>query len=137
MLQRRRSCWAWLLSRRYFKHYLLGKEFILRTDHISLRWLHNFQGLEGQLARWVEQLANFQYKIVHRPGKQHASADTLSRLPAFSVVPCVASSPPSDQCPVVCALMHVNQLAWLEQEAGVGDDLAEAQQEDAEIRLLL
>lgn len=49
---------------------------MLRTDHNSLRWLHNFQGLE-------EQLANFQYKIVHRPGKLHANADAPSRLPAF------------------------------------------------------
>lgn len=32
--------------------------------------------------------------------------------------------------------MHVNQLAWLEQEAGVGDDFADARQEDAEKRLL-
>lgn len=38
---------------KYFKHYLLGKESILRTDHNSLRWLYNFQGLEGQLVRWV------------------------------------------------------------------------------------
>ncbi len=34
-----------------FKHYLLRREFLLRTDHSSLRWLHNFSGLEGQLAR--------------------------------------------------------------------------------------
>ena len=54
---------------KHFKHYLLGKEFVLRTDHNSLRWLHNFQGLEGQLARWVEQLASFQYKNFHRPGR--------------------------------------------------------------------
>lgn len=46
-----------------------------------MRWLHNISGLEEQLARWVEQLANFQYKIIHRPGKQHANADTLSRPP--------------------------------------------------------
>ena len=69
---------------KHFKHYLLGKEFVLRTDHNSLRWLHNFQGLEGQLARWIEQLANFQYKIVHRPGKLHKNADALSRLPIIS-----------------------------------------------------
>lgn len=68
---------------KYFKHYLLGREFVLRTDHNSLRWLHNFQDLEGQLAHWLEQLANFQYKIVHRPGKLHSNADALSRLPAF------------------------------------------------------
>lgn len=67
----------------HFKHYLLGKEFVLRTDHNSLRWLHNFQGIEGQLARWLEQLATFQYKIVHRPGRVHANADALSRLPAY------------------------------------------------------
>ncbi len=47
-------------------------------------WLHNVQGLEGQLARWVEQLAIFQYKTVHRPGKAHANAHALSRLPAFA-----------------------------------------------------
>lgn len=33
---------------KYFKHFLLGKEFLLRTDHNSSRWLHNFRGLEGQ-----------------------------------------------------------------------------------------
>ena len=26
----------------YFKHYLMGKRFLLRTDHGSLRWLFNF-----------------------------------------------------------------------------------------------
>lgn len=36
---------------KHFKHYLLGAEFVFRTDHNSLRWLHNFQGIEGQLAR--------------------------------------------------------------------------------------
>lgn len=35
------------------------------------------------MARWVEQLANFQYKIVDRPGKLHNNADGLSRLPAY------------------------------------------------------
>lgn len=68
---------------KYFKHFLLGKEFLLRTDHNSLRWLHNFHGIEGQLARWLEQLAAFQYKIVHRPGKLHTNVDALSRLPGY------------------------------------------------------
>lgn len=43
---------------KYLIHELLGEEFILQTDHSSLRWLHNFQGLDRQLARWVEQLAS-------------------------------------------------------------------------------
>lgn len=34
-----------------FKHFLLGRECLLHTDHNSLRWLHNFHGVEGQIAR--------------------------------------------------------------------------------------
>ncbi|KAJ8007866.1 hypothetical protein DPEC_G00098630 [Dallia pectoralis] len=115
---------------KYFKHYLLGKEFILRTDHNSLRWLHNFKGLEGQLARWVEQLANFHYKIVHRPGKQHGNADALSRLPAFHEELVANPSPP-----VVAVVRQVGQL--VEADWNIVDDLAQAQQEDAEIKLLI
>lgn len=39
---------------RQFRHYLLGKKFLLRTDHGSLAWLFRFKCPEGQLARWLE-----------------------------------------------------------------------------------
>ena len=38
----------------HFRHYLLGQQFTLRTDHGSLTWLKNFKHPEGQLARWLE-----------------------------------------------------------------------------------
>lgn len=66
---------------RQFRYFLLGKRFILRTDHSSLRWLHSFKNIEGQAARWLEQLSNFDYTIVHRAGKDHQNADGLSRRP--------------------------------------------------------
>lgn len=69
----------------YFRHYLLGRKFLLRTDHSSLRWLHNFSQPEGQLARWLEHLAQFDYEIEHRPAKKHAKADSLSRRPVRPV----------------------------------------------------
>ncbi|KRX39366.1 Retrovirus-related Pol polyprotein from transposon 17.6 [Trichinella murrelli] len=53
--------------------------FTARTDHNSLRWLRNFREPEGQVARWLEQLAEYQFDVVHRPGKQHGNADALSR----------------------------------------------------------
>ena len=35
---------------------------------------------EGQVARWLEGMAELNYEVVHRPGKQHALyADALSR----------------------------------------------------------
>ena len=36
---------------RYFKHHLYGRQFTLRTDHGSLRWLLSFKNSEGQIAR--------------------------------------------------------------------------------------
>ena len=64
---------------KYFRHYLYGKRFKVRTDHDSLRWLLNFKNPEGQLARWIEVLSTYDMEIQHRPGTQHKNADALSR----------------------------------------------------------
>ena len=65
----------------HFKHYLIGKKFLLRTDHGSLRWLFRFKEPEGQMARWLERLARFDFDIEHRPGVKHGNSDGLSRVP--------------------------------------------------------
>ncbi|KRZ63940.1 Retrovirus-related Pol polyprotein from transposon, partial [Trichinella sp. T8] len=44
-----------------------------------LKWLRNFREPEGQVARWLEKLAEFDFEVVHRPGKKHQNADALSR----------------------------------------------------------
>ena len=64
-----------------YRPYLLGQEFTLRTDHGCLTWLRNFKDPEGQLARWLEKLQEFDFTIVHRQGRSHSNADALSRLP--------------------------------------------------------
>ncbi|XP_078319793.1 uncharacterized protein LOC144621076 [Crassostrea virginica] len=66
---------------KYYKHFLYGKEFKIRTDHSSLKWLLNCKNPEGQLARWFESLSNFQMTIEHRAGSKHRNADALSRIP--------------------------------------------------------
>ena len=62
-----------------FRHYLLGKEFMVRTDHSALRWLKAFKDPQGQLARWLEVLAQYHFLIQHREGRKHCNADSLSR----------------------------------------------------------
>ena len=62
-----------------FRHYLLGSQFIVRTDHSSLRWIFNFKEPQGQLARWLEALSQFKFQIIHREGKKHLNADSLSQ----------------------------------------------------------
>ena len=53
----------------------------MRTDYSSLWWLKRFKESEGQLARWFEQLKEYDYEIVHWQGKLHNNADAMSRLP--------------------------------------------------------
>ena len=65
---------------RQFRHYLLGRKFTVRTDHNSLTWLLRFKMIEGQLARWLEELSCYDMEIVHRPGVKHGNADGLSRM---------------------------------------------------------
>ena len=65
---------------RQFRHLLLGRPFLIRTDHNSLTWLTRFRHVEGQLARWLEELSQYDFRIIHRKGINHANADGLSRI---------------------------------------------------------
>eukprot|EP00731_Ephydatia_muelleri_P038701 Em0868g1a len=69
------------LTRPEQRQYLLGREFTLRTDHGSLVWIRNFKEPEGQLARWLERLQEYNFTVVHRQGLRHCNVDALSRVP--------------------------------------------------------
>lgn len=75
----RRELLAIVSSLKNFHHYLYGRHFLVRTDHGALRWLLNFKNPEGQMARWFEVLASYDFEIQHRAGKSHNNADALSR----------------------------------------------------------
>ena len=62
-----------------FRHYLLGRNFIARTDNTALTALMSVKEPRGRKARWVEQLAEYTFTTVHRPGRQYLNADGLSR----------------------------------------------------------
>ncbi len=66
---------------RQYKHYLLGRKFVVRSDRNSLAWLMHFKNIEGQLARWLEELSQFDMEVLHRPEKLHSNAAGLSRIP--------------------------------------------------------
>ncbi|KRY19033.1 Retrovirus-related Pol polyprotein from transposon TNT 1-94, partial [Trichinella patagoniensis] len=64
-----------------FRPYLVGQRFTLRTDHDSLTWLRNFKEPEGQVARWLEHLQDYDMEVVHRRGWKHNNADAMFRRP--------------------------------------------------------
>ena len=77
----RKELYALVWGLEYFEVYLLGKQFHVRTDHSALKWLYSFKNPKGQVARWLERLAEFNFSIEHRPGRCHQNADALSRSP--------------------------------------------------------
>ena len=66
---------------RHFKHYLLGHNLTIITDHCALQRLQNFKDPNALAARWLGKLAAFDYEVVHRPGKLIGHADGLFRTP--------------------------------------------------------
>ena len=63
----------------YFRQYLLGRKFVVRTDHQALVWLFRAKEPKGRVARWIEILSAYQFSIEYRPGTSHGNADSLSR----------------------------------------------------------
>ena len=80
----RRELLAVVKSIEHFHHFLYGRRFTVRTDHAALKWLMNFRQPEGQVARWIERLQQYDFSIEHRPGSLHGNADALSRRPCLS-----------------------------------------------------
>lgn len=59
--------------------YLEGTKFTVVTDHYSLKWLFSIKDPAGRIARWALRLQQFDFDVVHRPGKDHLVPDALSR----------------------------------------------------------
>jgi hypothetical protein len=60
------------------QHLLLGHHFTLQTDHRNLLWME--KAAAPKVIRWRLRLQEFDFSIVHIPGKSNIFADYLSRL---------------------------------------------------------
>ena len=74
---------VWAVDR--FKHYLLGKEFVIATDHKALTSAlgehRSNKTYQSRLTRWVDRLLLYQFKVIHIHGKDMGIVDYLSREP--------------------------------------------------------
>jgi len=64
-----------------FRQHLLGRPFIIRTDHAALTFLKRTPEPIGQQGRWLDLLSEYNFEIQHRPGRVHGNSDALSRRP--------------------------------------------------------
>ena len=91
---------------RQWQHWLIGRAFVLRSDHAALRQLLREKGEQftSRQMRWFERLREFAFEFQHIPGPSNAAADALSRssIECVSVIELQAGNPPSLSTEEIC-----------------------------------
>jgi hypothetical protein len=62
-----------------WQHYLWPKEFVIHSDHESLKHIRGQAKLNKRRAKWVEFIKTFPYIIKYKKEKKNVIADALSR----------------------------------------------------------
>ena len=74
-----------------FRLFVLGRKFLLQTDHKPLTKICNEhetipQLVSNRIKKWYMLLKAYDFKISHIPGKQNVVADFLSRKPINTMI---------------------------------------------------
>ncbi|GKF44498.1 transposon ty3-G gag-pol polyprotein, partial [Tanacetum coccineum] len=64
-----------------WSHYLLGRHFLIRTDHYTLKFLLEQRITSTEQQRLLLKLMPYDFSIVHKAEKENKGADALSRRP--------------------------------------------------------
>jgi hypothetical protein len=86
---------------RYWRPYLWGRQFLVRTDHFSLKYLLDQRLSTVTQHQWISKLFGFDFTVEYRPGRLNTVADALSHRDAEHApevatelgAMCVCSSP--------------------------------------------
>ncbi|KAI5347847.1 hypothetical protein L3X38_000734 [Prunus dulcis] len=71
---------------RTWRHYLLGSQFVVKTDNVATSYFQSQQKLSPKQAMWQDFLAEFDYKLEYKQGKTNVVVDALSRKAVLAVV---------------------------------------------------
>jgi len=61
------------------RHFLDGQQFLIRTDHQALSWIHSTTDSSGRLMRWRLRLSEYTFDMVYKPVASHHLPEFLSR----------------------------------------------------------
>ena len=71
--------YALVCALKTWQHYLWPREFVIHTDHESLKHLKGQGKLNERHAKWLEYIETFPYVIRYKQGKENIVADALSQ----------------------------------------------------------
>ena len=74
-----RECLAIVWTLQKFKRYLLGRQFLLQTDHRPLKFINSSKSQNARICRWSLLLQEFDFRIDYIKGAENQIADFLSR----------------------------------------------------------
>jgi len=72
-----KELYALVRALQIWQHYLFPKEFVIHSDHESLKYLKGQSKLNKRHAKWVEFLEQFPYVIKQTQGKINVVADAF------------------------------------------------------------
>jgi hypothetical protein len=74
------ECLAVVWAVEYFYKFLVEKKFIVITDYAPLKSLMKGKVPKERRGKWMMELQQYNFEIVHRSGKENKNADALLRL---------------------------------------------------------
>ena len=77
---------AIVLAVQNWKHYLLGRHFVIMMDQRSLKFLTDQRLLGEDQFRWTCKLIGFDFEIQYRPGLENKAANALSRQMMYKAI---------------------------------------------------
>ena len=78
-----------------WRHYLLPKKFIIRTDHRSLKYILDQRLSTTFQQKWLVKLMEFDLSIEYREGRENVVVDALSRLDSPEIMALQVHQPDS------------------------------------------
>ncbi|KAF7152598.1 hypothetical protein RHSIM_Rhsim01G0083100 [Rhododendron simsii] len=75
-----KKLFAVLMSVTKWRHYQLGRKFLIKTDHQSLKFILEQRVTTPMQQKWLSKLMGFDYDIVYKTRKTNVVVDALPRM---------------------------------------------------------